>query len=232
MTPKLLRSPPFVFTSAVILRVALLFYSHFQDTHSPVKYTDIDYFVFTDAARFVSRGRSPYDRETYRYTPLLAWMLLPTTKWFDFGKVLFALGDVLAGWLLWRVLRGYYKMESGRAVSFAAVWLLNPMVANISTRGSSEGLLGVLAVGLLLAALQRKIVLAGCILGFAVHFKIYPFIYASSLLWWLDNDAGKDESKTKTLKDEVLGFITRDRIILALSSLLTFMGLNVVFYAM
>jgi phosphatidylinositol glycan class M len=229
MAPKLLHSPPFVFTSAILLRAALLFYSHFQDTHSPVKYTDIDYFVFTDAARFVSRGRSPYDRETYRYTPLLAWMLLPTTHWFDFGKVLFALGDVLAGWLLWRVLKGYYRMEEGRAVGFAAVWLLNPMVANISTRGSSEGLLGVMAVGLLLAALRRRIVLAGCILGFAVHFKIYPFIYASSLVLWLDDGDGREG---KTLKDQVLGFITRDRIVLALSSFLTFMGLNLLFYAM
>jgi len=71
-----------------------------------MKYTDIDYYVFTDAARLFPR-RLTYERETYRYTPLLAWISYPRT-WsstlFSFGKVLFAFSDIVAGWLIVLVL--------------------------------------------------------------------------------------------------------------------------------
>lgn len=185
-----LSNAPLVFSAAILLRVGLFFYGLYQDATSPLKYTDIDYFVFTDAARFTAGGRSPYDRDTYRYTPLLAWLLLPTTwrNGFSFGKVLFAASDIVAGWLMILVLRSTPGVSKERAVKFSTIWLLNPMVATISTRGSSEGLLGVLVIALLWAAVQRKIVLTGLLLGLSVHFKIYPFIYATSLLWWLDNE--------------------------------------------
>ena len=109
-------SPTLIFTAAFILRAILLFYGIYQDSVSALKYTDIDYYVFTDAARAVARGSSPYDRATYRYTPLLAWILLPTTwggLWFQFGKAIFAVSDLVAGWLILRVLkrRGYDQVS-------------------------------------------------------------------------------------------------------------------------
>jgi GPI mannosyltransferase 1 subunit M len=229
MAPKILHNQTAVFVAAILLRVVLLLWSTYQDTHSPVKYTDIDYFVFTDASRFVAAGHSPYERETYRYTPLLAWLLLPTTRWFEFGKALFAAADILAGWLLVRILREEYKLDGGRAVAYASVWLLNPMVAGISTRGSCEGLLGVLAAGLLLATFRRNIALAGVILGFAVHFKIYPFIYGISLIWWLENK--NDNTKEKSLVQRIIVFCNRDRVLLVAYSLSTFMFFNLVMYS-
>ncbi|KAL8932433.1 MAG: hypothetical protein Q9216_006841, partial [Gyalolechia sp. 2 TL-2023] len=241
-----------VFSSAIALRVAFLIYGLIQDEYSAVKYTDIDYFVFTDAARYVSQGRSPYERETYRYTPLLAWLLVPTAwpnpLWFSFGKVLFAIADIVAGWFILRIQRspsgGAMPME--RALKYASIWLLNPMVATISTRGSSEGLLGVMVVALLWAVTRRQIVLAGFFLGLAVHFKIYPFIYGPSILWYLessnlgDGDGKRSSSSSSStsipgpnpsLQDRILSFLNRSRITLCISSLVTFACLNILMYA-
>ncbi|KAK4142867.1 family 50 putative glycosyltransferase [Dichotomopilus funicola] len=246
--PSLLSSffsrPTPVYASAALLRLVFFLYGLWQDANSPVKYTDIDYLVFTDAARFVSRGQSPYERETYRYTPILAWLLLPTAfttglpfvdaALFSSGKVLFAISDLVAGWLLERVLAK--SMERSRARKFAAIWLLNPMVATISTRGSSEGVLGVLVMALLSSVLSKRVTLAGLLLGFSVHFKIYPFIYAPAIIWWMDADRMSSKKNTppklqaSSIPDKVFAFITPARVQLALTSFITFFGLNFAMY--
>jgi phosphatidylinositol glycan class M len=40
---------------SLILRILLILYSEWHDAHSIVKYTDVDYLVFSDAARFVQQ---------------------------------------------------------------------------------------------------------------------------------------------------------------------------------
>ncbi|TEA10423.1 GPI mannosyltransferase 1 [Colletotrichum sidae] len=222
-----------LFASAALLRVGMLFYGLWQDANSAVKYTDIDYLVFTDAARFTAQGRSPYDRETYRYTPLLAWMLVPTAweGWFSFGKAIFAVADLLAGWFILRILKRRGVDES-RALKFASIWLLNPMVATISTRGSSEGLLGVLVMALLWAVLGKRTTVAGLLLGLGVHFKIYPFIYAPAIVWWMDDESlGRRARKGETLAETISGFLNSERIKLAVVSLATFFGLNIIMFS-
>jgi len=236
-----------LYLSAALLRVVFLVYGLWQDANSPFKYTDIDYLVFTDASRFMARGQSPYARETYRYTPALAWLLLPTAwvtghpLWdvvcFSSGKILFAVADLVAGWLLERLLvmgGGSSKpMDGARARRFAAIWLLNPMVATISTRGSSEGLLGVLVTALLWAVMARRITLTALLLGFGVHFKIYPFIYAPAIVWWMDRERMEDPGK-QTSKPEagflarITAFVTRARLKIAIISLCVFLFLSLV----
>ena len=245
----LLRPAP-LFLIATLLRLALLLYGAYQDVHSALKYTDIDYLVFSDAARSVSRGVSPYARDTYRYTPLLAWLLVPTAHppLFSFGKLLFAAADLVAGWLILRLLRRRRASGGGaggagsemvveRDGAFAALWLWNPMVAAISTRGSSEGLLGVLTMALLWAVEGRRVTLAGALLGLGVHFKIYPFIYAPAIVWWMDDEhLGRTRDpktqKPVTLLGRAMRFCSHERIVLTLTSLATFMGLNLLMYAM
>ncbi|QLI66163.1 GPI mannosyltransferase 1 [Metarhizium brunneum] len=224
MMASLLRPTPLLLIAA-LLRAALLVYGTYQDAHSAIKYTDIDYLVFTDASRYVWHAQSPYARDTYRYTPLLAWLLLPTVSFFSFGKVVFALADLLAGWLILRILRrrGIPPEQAG---AFAALWLWNPMVATISTRGSAEGLLGVLATALVWAAEGHRVNLAAALLGLGVHFKIYPCIWAPAIAWWMDDDRPRRKPARRRAR-----FLSRDRIQLAAVSLATFTGLNVLMYA-
>ncbi|KAH0827050.1 glycosyltransferase family 50 protein [Lanmaoa asiatica] len=117
--------PPFwtLLIASAFLRVGLILYSEWHDARSVVKYTDLDYRVFSDAARFlfhpskdnVARGPltrkfslnagNPYNRETYRYTPLLAVLLLPNELIHaSFGKYLFAACDLINGVLIYRLL--------------------------------------------------------------------------------------------------------------------------------
>ena len=131
------------------------------------------------------------------------------------------------------------SMGAAAARKFAAIWLLNPMVATISTRGSSEGLLGVLVMALLSAVLAKRVALAGMLLGFSVHFKIYPFIYAPAIVWWMDRekmgDSRPEKGRSPTeipFVGRIVRFITPARLKLAITSLATFFTLNIAMFAL
>ncbi|BGP41952.1 GPI mannosyltransferase 1 [Rhodotorula kratochvilovae] len=199
------------------LRGGLLFWGAYQDAHSALKYTDVDYAVFTDAALCLLRPHeqqcahaqgplaptwlgNPYARATYRYTPLVALALTPNLAVHPAaGKVLFALCDLVVGALLFHLLRrrGATEKYAGRAV--AAAWLLNPVVANISTRGSSEAIVGALVVSTLSLAERGRWDAAAAVFGVAVHVKIFPFMYGTSLVAALLSSARGDRRRALRL---------------------------------
>lgn len=115
------------------------------------------------------------------------------------------------------------------SMKYASIWLLNPMVANISTRGSSEGLVVVFVIALLATNLERKISLAGLLLGFGVHLKIYPFIYAASAFWWLGPSLAH-MYREGDWSTKAQAFFTPQRLVLAREALISFSVLNAVIY--
>ncbi|XP_063929689.1 GPI mannosyltransferase 1 [Zophobas morio] len=91
---------------ALVVRLALVAYGVYHDSVSAVPYTDIDYKVFTDAARHVLENRSPYDRHTYRYSPLVAYMVIPNILiHHTFGKIFFSLVDLVVAVLIRAIIK-------------------------------------------------------------------------------------------------------------------------------
>lgn len=211
----MLRLPSFdiTFTQLILASVALhgilLIYGHWQDTHLVVKYTDIDYVVFSDASRYLTQGLSPYRRATYRYTPLLAQLLMPNIYLHEsFGKWVFTGADLLIGVLIQKILR-LRGMSEHRAVKFNAIWLLNPMVANISTRGNAESVIGAMVLGAFYLVMTRRIRWGAFLYGLSVHFKTYPIIYSIALLVMMDdkyfaNELSQQELEEKEEKQKVI----------------------------
>ena len=90
-------------------------------------FTDVDYYVFSDAAEHVMKMQSPYERHTYRYTPLLAWLLVPNGIMAWWGKILFCAADVYASWLIYQMLVDR-NLNPQRAARLTMLWAWNPLV--------------------------------------------------------------------------------------------------------
>lgn len=173
------------------------------------KYTDVDYVVFSDGAREVWQGRSPYSRATYRYTPLLcerpahfastarfapatfatlhrAWCMIPNVIGMPvFGKLVFVAVDMLIGHLIRLILAA--RGVADDTITFAsALYLLNPLILNVATRGSADGLVVVLVLATVYTLMSRRVTLSALLFGLAVHVKIYPIVYALPLVLAMD----------------------------------------------
>lgn len=102
-------------------------------------YTDVDFHVFTEGARLLASGRSPFKRPTYRYSPALAALLLPSALHPVLGKVVFCICDAGAALLVYTASRGPESIACGGPLSHrdsliaAASWALHPILCQVSS---------------------------------------------------------------------------------------------------
>ncbi|XP_065863637.1 GPI mannosyltransferase 1 [Euphorbia lathyris] len=171
---------------SAVLRFVLIIYGEWQDTHMEVRYTDVDYLVFSDAASFMASGASPYKRSTYRYSPLLAFLLIPNSiihrSW---GKFLFSASDLLVGLFIHKILKKR-KVPEDLCLYSVMVWLLNPFTFTIGTRGNCEPIVCAMILWIILCLMNGKVIQAAFWYGLVVHFRIYPIIYALPIVVVLD----------------------------------------------
>eukprot|EP01038_Epipyxis_sp_PR26KG_P007743 gene7743-10520_t len=188
--------------------------------HSGIRFTDVDYSVFTGAANFIYEGiieaiktgkykslctnplYSPYERSSYRYPPLLAWMLLPNSVSFQlFGKAVFILADILIIKEIYLITSLMTSNEESKTVKhnknviivspykIALLWSFNIISIIICTRGSMDSITNYMVLLFIRLLLQDKFAWSGFILGLAIHIRIYPLIYLPAAIYfiWFNN---------------------------------------------
>lgn len=114
---------------SIVLRVSLiLMAAHFEDPQH-LSLTDIDYKIYSEAAQYVTSGGSPYDRHTYRYSPLLSYLMI-VNQYFGFaaGKFVLVIFDVIALILIKKVCK-----DSELPLK---LYGFNPLFIYLTARGS------------------------------------------------------------------------------------------------
>lgn len=172
---------------AFLIRILIIYLSQLFDNYSTgVRYTDIDYKVFTDASYYMLKGKSPYLRSTYRYTPLLSGLLIPNILFHNcWGKILFSLFDIGISVII-RIIVS--KSNSGLNNVCAYIWLYNPLSIIISTRGNADSISCFLVLLTLLFHIKHRYELSAIFFALSVHVRIYPIIYGLVLYLSINND--------------------------------------------
>ncbi|WVR05288.1 hypothetical protein IAU60_002301 [Kwoniella sp. DSM 27419] len=186
---------------SLLLQLGLLVYANHVDSHPEryggLRYTDVDWRVVSDGARLIFRPDAkygniaqgwlpallgltigdPYERATFRYTPLLALFVSPSIVHPLLGRLLLVVTSLCVPPLL-------FTLPARSRPTFWSthlLWTLNPFVMNITTRGSPESIICLLTVLILVSMARGNERSAAIWLGLAVSWKIYPAIHVPAL---------------------------------------------------
>lgn len=236
---------------STILRVLLILYGDWQDSHMEVRYTDVDYLVFSDAAALMSYGESPFKRTTYRYSPLLAFLLIPNAVFHpSWGKFLFSASDLLVGSLIHTILK-LRGVPDNICTYSVMVWLFNPFTFTIGTRGNCEPIVCAVILWIITCIIRGQVYQAAIWYGLIVHFRIYPIIYALPIVLVLgpqyiqygqkpmlvkwSSDQGKSpqssvDTEPRTSWSVLASLFSSTRILFGLISGTVFLGCTSLFY--
>ncbi|KAF7126433.1 hypothetical protein RHSIM_Rhsim11G0028900 [Rhododendron simsii] len=162
---------------SAVLRLLLILYGEWQDTHMGVRYTDVDYLVFSDAASLMASGKSPYERTTYRYSPLIAFLLIPNSlihrSW---GKFLFSASDLLVGLFIHYMLK-LRKVPENLCSYSVMVWLFNTFTFTIGTCGNCKPIVCVMVLWIIIC-------LINCITSYTVAFVAFNKVITAQYFVW------------------------------------------------
>ena len=216
---------------ALIGRLIVVYIAKLIDESDfPMRYTDTDYDVFSDAATHVYNGDSPFKRHTYRYTPLAAYICLVNNIFHPLaGKIVFVLIDLAMCQMLWSLVESQNKNKTNISY-YVAFWAFNPAVVAMSTRGSNDNIITALVFVTMYFLVNKCYVTSAFFYGLSVHFKIYPIIYALPLYLYIDCDKRAIRSNEPLIQTIFKNFFTKNRLVFTFVSAGTFIGLTYFFY--
>jgi len=173
------KSTQLLLVYATVVRCIAIIYCNYHDRYiTHLKFTDIDYHVYTNGSRAVMQGRSPFEDQEYRYPPAISLLFLPNLFIGEnFGKILLASLDIFCGNLIYK-LNVHQGVSRSNAKAFMVLWLFNPVTIAISTRGSFEPVINSLVLLSIYLLMLDEHFASGLIYGLSIHLKLYPVIYA------------------------------------------------------
>ncbi|XKL61476.1 hypothetical protein PGB90_008533 [Kerria lacca] len=179
----------------LFIRIVLSIYSLVHDVYFKVPYTDIDYKIFTYAAKEVLSQRSPYEQQTFRYSPIIAYILTPNVLVHPLvGKILCSIFDVYLAYCIYKIVLLIY-LNQKKALQCAQLWIYNPLPIIICTRGNIDSFSSVFVLLTILYHLRQNYIASGALLGLCIHLRLYPVVFLLSLFITAGRFSTKDTFK-------------------------------------